>query len=125
MIDEGLSPVVVARFLSQLASTAWAQLHSGDPGRDGVDNVIPTARQPVMFGPPDDAGITNSSPVTFPAVPGPGQVTVYTTWDAASGGVFTSTGAAIIDAYDDGQNITLTPGAVRISFSPIAILEAP
>lgn len=100
-------------------SSAYAQLHSGDPGIAGNVNIISgPARQLLAFGSVASGGsIANTGQVDFPSMPAT-TVSWITLWTAASGGTFLFRGQLsepVTTVLND--TFTLTAGDVTVSMT--------
>ena len=75
-------------------STVYLQLHTGDAGEDGTNNVAgETTRQSVGFGSASSGSITSSGTVTWTSLSTAETLTHWSAWDAASSGNCLWTGA--------------------------------
>jgi|SRR5690554_1143818 len=98
----------------------WVQLHDGDPGPDGTDNIAPeSSRQQVTFAESGSGGsIVNSETIEWDDVDTDnGDVyTFYSAWTQESTGTFKYSGVAISTVVNDGDTIRVAPGGLILSF---------
>jgi hypothetical protein len=118
----GLSSSGEAAVLTPLTTTAYASLHTADPGNTGANEVSGNAYArigPIAFA---NAGnnptvASNSSIVTYAAATGSwGTVAYFGLWTAAGGGTFQGSGAlATPKPVGNGDTARFLAGALTIT----------
>jgi len=116
---EELVMTAVVGTADYVAETAtWVQLHSGDPGEDGVANVIPGVdRQQVTSWTGAAGSRANGNELLFPNTTGGTiNVTDFTVYDAATAGNGIMKGTLTVpQGVPDGQTGRFQVGQLSLS----------
>lgn len=100
-------------------TAVYAQLHIGSPGAAGTANqATNTTRQQVVCGTAASGGvISNTTAVTWTAVPATEDYTHLTVWSASSGGTFLWSGSITAAAVPSGSDFTVAVGDLDVSLT--------
>lgn len=95
----------------------YAQLHDGDPGEDGTDNVATeNTRVVVSFGSASGGTIANDAEVLWEDVAASETYSHFSLWDAASNGNCLGAGALTSSkAVTAGEDARFAVGALTVS----------
>lgn len=99
-------------------STAYVQLHVGDPGASGVSNAATeTSRKAVSFATAASGSMSSDADVIWTNISGSQDATHFSLWDLSSGGNFLASGTITAAAYNAGDTYTITSGNLTVSFT--------
>ena len=107
-------------------TSAYVQLHTGDPGAAGTANIATEAdRMAVSMGAPaaPAAGvvvISSDADVAWNPIEGSEDATHFSLWDASTVGNFLGSGLITANAYTDGDTFTIPSGSLTVSL-PVAV----
>ncbi len=99
------------RLLAGLTPTI--QLHTGDPGPNGVDYVAEgVTRRPVTFTKPRNGSVSNAEPIMWLNVQRMESFTHFTAWD----GGYLLSGTVTANTVYAGDNVVVDPGQLTVFF---------
>lgn len=101
----------------------WMQLHTGDPGASGTNNVAGnTTRKDVtaVFSAASGGAVTNDVAVTWTSVSTSEDYTHYGIFSASSAGTFYWSGTITANPVTAGDTFTLAIGDIDASISTAA-----
>lgn len=117
----GPSATIANAALTGAATTAFMQLHIGDPGAAGTANVATeTLRKSVTFGAAAAGSMTNTAAVQWTNITGSQDATHFSIFDAATAGTFKWSGTITANPYTAGDTYTAAISAIVLSITPVA-----
>lgn len=97
-------------------STAYMQLHIGDPGEAGTANVAAeTTRKAVTFGAAASGAISNDAQIQWTNVAGTEDYTHFSLWDASTNGNCLWVGTVTANAVTAGDTFTVAVGDLDLT----------
>jgi len=109
-------------FLEEL-DAMWIQLHTGDPGATGTNNVAGNStRKQISLGPASGGSISNDTDISWSMedVNTSEHYTHFSLWSAPTSGTFLWSGTITANAVTAGDEFEIRAGGLTISLSPIA-----
>ena len=101
--------------VSFVVSSAWVQLHVGDPGVSGSANVADeVSRRQVSFAVASGGVLVSDADVSWVNVAGSQTVSHFSVWDSVSGGNFLFSGTMVASPYVAGDTFTVAAGALSV-----------
>lgn len=102
-------------------TTAYIQLHIGDPGAAGTANTATeTTRKTVSFAAASGGAIASDADVTWTSIAGSQDATNFSLWDASTSGNFLGSGTITANAYTAGDTYTIPSGQLTLSLTVAA-----
>lgn len=109
----------IFRNTSFAVTTAYIQLHVGDPGANGTANqALETTRKALSMDAAASAATENSSVIVWTNITGSETATHFSIWDAATAGNFLWSGSVTANPYTAGDTVTVDVGDLDISMTP-------
>lgn len=103
--------------LRQFVTTqpSWAQLHTSDPGSDGLNGgAIDVRRMQITWGPVTGVTVASTNTLTWDNVKGipsfPQDIKFLTLWSAAEGGICWASSPILPIRVPNGATLEIPPG---------------
>jgi len=105
--------------VSFAVTTAYIQLHVGDPGAAGTDNqALETTRKTLSMEAAISAATENDTVIVWTNVTGSETATHFSVWDDPTAGNFLWSGTVLANPYTAGDTLTVGVGDLAISMTP-------